>query len=341
MRQMMKRKLGILLSMALLLLLAACGSTEAVELTSEQVEKDVQEYLSSFVDENAAVSSISQVSVPISDTEQEITCPFSYEVNGEAESGTIILKYAFENGEWVLKGYDDSSVSKPADWGETPAEAANDYENIADENADMFADIQTDFDTDTTGIKNFGNQTKEYPESVNGVSSLDDIADIYQFTLDGRSYAMPCMLQELLNDGWEPGLADPDTDTLAERSYSVYTLYKGDASVGVSVANFQESAIPMGQGTLIEINISSDSKAEFQTGKGLKIGDSVSRVTELYGDETYSNDNHAIEYCYLRQLGYQEGINGIMQEYTLEDSFKIQWDSADKIDYIQMKYLNE
>lgn len=341
MKHMIEKLFRILLSMALLLSLTACGSTEAVELTSEQVETDVQEYLSSFVDENAKLISISQINVPTSNTEQEVTCPFSYEVNGQNENGSIILKYAFENGEWVMKDYADSAVSKPIDWGKTPAEAVSDYANMADEAAEAFANIQANFDVDTTNIENFGNQTKEYPESVNGVSTIEDIADIYRFTLDGKSYAMPCGFQELLDDGWDPGLADPEVDTLEAQSYSVYTLYKGEKSVSVAVANFRESTILLGQGTVIEVTVFTEDKVEFQTGKGLKIGDNASNITELYGSETYSNSDNIIEYRYLRQLGYQDDLMGIMREYTLEDCFRIQWDSSDKINYIQMKYLNE
>lgn len=330
-----------LLCIALLLSLSACGG-ETAPLASEQVEADVQEYLVSFVDENATLTSLSQVSNPISDTEQKITCPFSYDINGKAGSGTIVLTYAFENGEWVLESYDDEAVAKPFDLGgETVEDAVNGYANTADEVAGMFAGIQADIDVDTTDIENFGNQTHEYPDSVNGVSTMEDIADIYRFTLDGKAYSMPCSLKELLDDGWEPGLTNASTDTLDGRTYSVYVLYKGDASVSVSVANFEESPATVEKGTLIEITATSDGKADFQTGKGLKIGDDSSRVTQLYGSETYSASDNVVEYSYLRQLGFQENISGIMREYTLEDNFHIQWDSSGKVNYIQMKYLNE
>lgn len=286
---------------------------------------------------------MTHIDIPISDTEQEFYCLISFDLDGGDGSGGMTLSYAVEKGEWVLQGYSDESIVPPLDYGrETIEDVVNDYGNTADEVANAFAAIQTEIDMDTSMFDSWLNRDETtYPESVNGVSTLDDIADIYKFTLDGKTYALPCDLQDLLDDGWTTRLIDPSTDTMSARTYSSMILYKGDSMVSFCIANFEETEITVSQSKVIKIEVSSNDNVAFQTGKGLKIGDDFTRVTELYGSETYGSYDDGVEYCYLRQLGMQENIIGIMKEYTLEDYFKVQWDSSGKIDYIEMKFLNE
>lgn len=103
MKRLTKKIMSILLCAVMLLSMAACGSSaEAEALGAEQVKGDVQEYLTSFVDESATITSLYQSQNNISDTQTEISCQVSYTSDSGDGSGTVTLTYDLTDSGWTL-----------------------------------------------------------------------------------------------------------------------------------------------------------------------------------------------------------------------------------------------
>ena len=122
-----KKILSMLLCMAMLLSVAACGSSsaQAQALGFDQIEADVQEYITSFVDPSATVTSLYQSQNSISETQTEVSCQVTYSSDSGDGSGMVTLLYNFTGSEWTLSNctadLSSASVAAPE---ATPEEAA-------------------------------------------------------------------------------------------------------------------------------------------------------------------------------------------------------------------------
>lgn len=117
----------MLLCMAMLFSVAACGSisAQAQALGFDQIEADVQEYITSFVDPSATVTSLYQSQNSISETQTEVSCQVTYSSDSGDGSGMVTLLYNFTGSEWTLSNctadLSSASVAAPE---ATPEEAA-------------------------------------------------------------------------------------------------------------------------------------------------------------------------------------------------------------------------
>lgn len=122
-----KKILSMLLCMAMLFSVAACGSisAQAQALGFDQIEADVQEYITSFVDPSATVTSLYQSQNSISETQTEVSCQVTYSSDSGDGSGMVTLLYNFTGSEWTLSNctadLSSASVAAPE---ATPEEAA-------------------------------------------------------------------------------------------------------------------------------------------------------------------------------------------------------------------------
>ena len=142
MKQLTKRILSMLLCAVMLLSMAACGSSaEAEALGAEQVKGDVQEYLTSFVDESATITSLYQSQNNISDTQTEISCQVAYTSDSGDGSGTVTLTYDLTDSGWTLSNCTadlsagSAAVPAAADGTETentPSSAAETAPDVAE-----------------------------------------------------------------------------------------------------------------------------------------------------------------------------------------------------------------
>ena len=336
----MKKIISVLFCMAMLLWLVACGESDAaISVSLEQANTDAQEYLSMFISENAEITTFSQESSQEKDTGLELWYLAEYTDNGEYKHATFIMTYQKDGRNWELN---DCRVDLDGTLnGVNQDELITGSPEIANGVAEEFAGIQTDIDWDSDLLDDWDEQHETvYPESVNGVSTLEDIFEIYKFKLNGSSYSLPCDLQEFLDAGWGNSLYDLTADTLDARAYSALVLYSGNAQFDLVIANLEETAIPINRCIVIEVSVASSWGVEFETAKGLKLGDTADLATNLYGDETYSSDESGVEYCYLRQLGFQQNMSGIMRENTQDDALNIQWKDG-TVNYISMKLIYE
>lgn len=128
MKQLTSKILSVLLCAAMLLSMAACGSSaEAASLGVDQVKTDVQEYLTTFVDESATVTTLYQSQNNISDTQTEISCQVAYTSDSGDGSGTVTLTYDLTDSGWTLSNCTADLASASA---ANPAAADTGTENV-------------------------------------------------------------------------------------------------------------------------------------------------------------------------------------------------------------------
>lgn len=134
--------LSMLLCVTMLLSAAACGSgKESAELDGDQVKSDVQEYLKSFVDADAEITSVNQSQNKISQTQTEAICQVAYTTDGSDATCVMTMLYEQNDGAWSL-------IQCDAQFGEAEATSAAQTEDAAPlENS---AEATTDADTDAT-----------------------------------------------------------------------------------------------------------------------------------------------------------------------------------------------
>ena len=112
--------LCLLLSIVMVLGMTACGSNNvtAGSVSDETIQADAQEYLSSFVGEDAKITNLSYNQNGISDTERTVTSKVSFTAGGADGTATFNMTYVLENGTWTLNGMDaqlgESSSEEPA-----------------------------------------------------------------------------------------------------------------------------------------------------------------------------------------------------------------------------------
>lgn len=186
--------------------------------------------------------------------------------------------------------------------------------------------------------------TTQFSNSNYGFTSLDDIRNVYKFTLNEKSYALPFKASELFDLGWEPGLADPHTDTLDSATYSVFTLYKGAQSIDVSIANATNGTIILNDCMVMEIGVTKDSGVTFETADGFKIGDSYKTVYDKYGAEEYSGPDGGIgdkqlQYEFLRDMLSDGRLTSIGSTNNMSDKLTIQWNDYENITSIRMNLV--
>ncbi len=183
----------------------------------------------------------------------------------------------------------------------------------------------------------------QYSSPKYGLTSFEDVKDIYKFTLNGKEYSLPFKASDLFELGWEPGLADPQTDTLDAATYSVYTLYKGVQTIDVSIANVTNEPDILNNCMVMEINVTKDSAVTFETADGFKIGDSCKTVYEKYGDEKYRKlediKDNQLQYKFLDDLLSDGRLTNIGSTNNFTDNLTIRWDAYEKITSIRMNLV--
>lgn len=108
MKQKTKKVLCLLLSVVMVLGMTACGAGNVVasDVSEDTIRADAQEYLSSFVGDDATITALNYNQNSVSDTELLVTSNVSYTAGGADNTATFSMTYVLENGAWVLNGMD-------------------------------------------------------------------------------------------------------------------------------------------------------------------------------------------------------------------------------------------
>ncbi len=123
--------------------------------------------------------------------------------------------------------------------------------------------------------------------------SSSEISQIYTFTLEGKTYTLPCKASEFTDAGWT-ALRD---QTVAANFCSKAAIGNGYAlggdtskQVGLNVLNTGSAEAAWGDCIVVGILVDSNSNVDFATADGVKVGDSYEKVQQAYGSTSYDID---------------------------------------------------
>lgn len=226
----------------------------------------------------------------------------------------------------------------------------NEFEFIYDPNALDFGTMQEDFSL----VKKENNEiifkfnssevaeaTTQFSNSKYGLRSLDDVKNIYKFTLDGTEYALPFRASELIASGWAIRGEDPQTDTLDAATYSNYVLYKGEQSIDVAIANATGEPAILNDCMIMEVNITEESGVSFETADGFAIGSSYQAVYEKYGEGDYEGSiaSRQLHYEFLKDLLSDGRLTSIGSTNNFSDNMTVRWNEEGNISSIRMNLV--
>ena len=123
--------------------------------------------------------------------------------------------------------------------------------------------------------------------------SASEISQIYTFTLNGKTYTLPCKASELADAGWAPVR---DTTVAAKfcSKASIGNGYalNGDTSkqVGLNVLNTTDSEANWQDCTVVGVLVDGNSNVDFATAAGIKVGSTYGEVQKAYGATSYDYD---------------------------------------------------
>lgn len=125
--------------------------------------------------------------------------------------------------------------------------------------------------------------------------SATEISDIYTFTLEGKTYTLPCAASEFVDAGWTTA----KDVTVAANHYAsapgnaMLTLGDdADTYIGLQLVNTTDAEASWDACTVVGITVEGNSAAaaEFTTKDGVKIGDTFEAVQKAYGASNYDTD---------------------------------------------------
>lgn len=265
----MKRKLFIMLSLILLLSLAACGMPDAPE--KAQMQEDTEEYITKTIDSNMQISyfSVDEVTQP-----DNKTCTARCVVNYENQSKKCVdlfeLKYQYVDKEWEIDGITiDVGYSGHA---EEILEVANESEET------IPASEESEEPEEPT--------TVEEPEepSYDDIEISDEIFD-FEFVLCGKKYKFPLTFEDLEKDGWE--LKDYyKGEKVGGHSFGFPVMIKEKNEITFSAYNTSGNTKVITDCVLVGIEVNRDDlvKAEyFSIAKGINTESTPEEIQSLLG----------------------------------------------------------
>lgn len=154
-------------------------------------------------------------------------------------------------------------------------------------------------ETNASGVTVGACKTPEYYVADNAnyqvkTPSESEISDIYTFTLEGKTFTLPCAASQLADAGWTPA---GDLTVAAGRYWSAaaangFTLEGAEGkTVGLHLVNTGAADASWKDCQVVGITVDGNSGVEFQTAAGVKVGDAYANVQKAYGATSYDIDN--------------------------------------------------
>ena len=363
MKKLKTRSLCLLLCAILLVSIAGCGSKNVAvsDLSALTIQSDVQEYITTFIDPTAKITSFSQEKNQISDTETEVVCNTAYAGEESTGSGEFTLTYMLENGSWVLNGCqvnlaDIAPVEQTAaQESQEPAAADSAGDEIviptiapAAPASSLESGEEDDLSLPTIAPASPVPSLEVYapPEDTGSDVLLSELYEIYSFKLEGKTYTIPVQASELLNNGWYFQYGHDASTKLTAMSYTSERIGETSNSADpdqrnsflVDLYNPTEEEIATSDGYVARVHYekATDDRGElsFETSKGIKIGSTRDEVLSAYGNDTWTSSDTEISYKYLndQDFSFTSNSNG-------KDKLTFRFDEDGKVKEIEMELV--
>ena len=307
---MMKKLISVLLCAAMLLCLGACGSSssEPEAPSKSTVKADVQDYLTTVVDEGAAISVFEIVEDELDDDQYTAIANAFYTVDGVQGSGEFTLEYEADGSDWeliscsaVLDTTDDTApaaAAAPAE--ETPVEEAPAEETTTEE-----APAE-----EPTAEAAPAEETPAEPAAATEVTMSDNLMD-FTFTLDGAVYQLPAKYTDFTANGWViSSSGDFEDNLVGGDSYEYVKMSKGGNGIWLYFVNMSGNARVLKDCEIGGIEVEYDDISSpdlFTIAQGVSVGVSKDDVTATFGTPNETSDSY---------IEYNTGVSGEYHTYV-------------------------
>lgn len=178
--------------------------------------------------------------------------------------------------------------------------------------------------------------------------TLDDVAKIYSFSVDGNTVSLPASVEDMKAAGFGfDGYSDEDK-LQANAFAGIYLSYNGsDAykSLKADIYGDKTDRVPFKDGKIARISIDKDREEtmgiEFKTADGIAVGDPVQKVLDLYGTPTNDNGKDLLNYFFTTDMAKKGLIEEAQKMSPATDKLAINYDGDGIITAITMAYLPE
>ena len=285
------KKLRTIILVMLLVNLVGCGSKKVEEPDNATMKKDIQDYITEMIDEDAEVKIFEKTDSKEDDNKLVVTCNVLFGNSDEESKGDFILTYELSDGKWTL-----SKCRVELD----DAKAAN-------------------------------NETKEKKEqeknsdtaSEEDIEMSDELYD-FTFTLDGVVYQLPFDYSQLTANGWTISSTGYSEDyMMAANSYENIYFAKNGNKVMFEPINMSGNSKKLKDCKIGGIEVENNDLVDtalFSIAKGINTESTLEEVTSAFGTASttnkyddytvvrYEKDNY-IEfsmYCYNENTDYNQ-----------------------------------
>lgn len=180
--------------------------------------------------------------------------------------------------------------------------------------------------------------------------SSSEISNIYSFTLEGKTYTLPCAASEFKDAGWTSDITVAANHYSSAATKEMYIL--GDDAtkyIGLAVVNTGSEETSWENCTVVGITVLGASAVDFQTSEGIKVGSDFSAVQKAYGASSYDIDKFGtIGYHFqVRSNDSLDGTNWYGQSvdtltFTIRNtSFFEDWSSDNEVYTIRMENFGD
>ena len=263
----------LLLCAALLFSMTACGSNSVsvAELSADVIQADVQEYIATFIDANATITSFSETENSISATETQVTCSVGY-AGDQSGNGVFVLDYALEGSNWVLQScnvnLEDTAETVAAEQpaqgsqSESVQDAAEAVENPQPEEADAQSQqaiaedtgMQTD-DSEAGSLTDADLDIPAYLLTYQAPSGLGDDLTKPIIQIDNCIYSIPAPLSLFTDNGWS--IKDTEQELVLEpdKMEAIILTKENGENLRIAVKNYDTSPEPLAYCAVYQVEI--------------------------------------------------------------------------------------
>lgn len=175
------------------------------------------------------------------------------------------------------------------------------------------------------------------------VETREEVDTIYQFTLDGVLYTLPCDLSVFLENGWnfqDPQYTDEVIPGLTIQPCQFEKEGEDGNSMILNLLNASGNAATAVQCRVTGIEIDGEiGSSVFETANGISLGDQKEEVLQTYG-ETGEDGDTQLEYEFgsgLEDTQQPSGFHFFFEGFNT-DSLTVELDENNTVSSIEMNY---
>lgn len=290
----MKKKICLFAAALLLisLVMTGCGKKTPAAPDSAVMQKDVQQYITELIDENATIGYFQTSDSEGKDDLYTASCVATYASDEMKYQDEFQLTYQAVDGEWEL-----TKCRVNTDYAMRSAETLQEAQPVEEQPEEQPEDQQEqepDQKPDETDEQNGEDEPGQTSQNV-----PDDQLSSFAFALDGMTYQLPLPYRVFSELGWSvvSSTYNPQSedDRIAANSYGSYRLTNGRVEIDAEIINMSGNIKTMRDCYIGGLTVEAKDNMDFVIAKGIDCVTTQDAVTEAFGqaDSMSSSDSYA------------------------------------------------